>query len=71
MSAVDVIVPCPGQLALLDVQPGVPDSTPFLHADRPYCPLCGMSARFRWAGCTATFHDDLEERRSAMFDGWV
>jgi hypothetical protein len=51
--------------------PGVPDSTPFLHVDRPYCPMCGMSARFRWAGCTATFHDDAEERRSAMSDGWV
>ena len=50
--------------------PGVPDSTPFLIA-REWCPVCGMSPAFRWAGCTSTVHDDLEERHSALFDGWV
>lgn len=39
--------------------------------DRPYCPLCGMTRGHRWAGCTEAFHDDLEERRHALHDGWV
>jgi hypothetical protein len=39
--------------------------------DRPYCPVCGMTRAYRWAGCAEAFHDDLEERLHALFDGWV